>query len=67
MRWQKHTEEEWLDMTAEEVFDDGVELGIERGINKERKSIATNMKRRNMTSEEISEITGLTVEEIKSL
>lgn len=49
----------------------GIEQGIERGIEQGEKmkeiSMAKNMKNRNMDINLISELTGLSIEEIKNL
>ena len=45
----------------------GIEEGIEKGIEKEKYSLVRNMKNRNMDIKLISELTGLSIEEIKNL
>ena len=52
---------------ADAGFDKGLEVGIEQGAQQKEIEIAKKMKQKNMTSEEISEITGLTKEEIEKL
>ena len=52
-------------------IEQGIEQGIERGIEQGEKmkaiSMAKNMKNRNMDIKLISELTGLSIEEIKNL
>ena len=45
----------------------GIEEGIEKGIEKEKYSLVRNMKNRNMDMKLISELTGLSIEEIEKL
>ena len=45
----------------------GIEEGIEKGIEKEKYSLVRNMKNRNMDIKLISELTGLSIEEIEKL
>ena len=50
-----------------EAKENGYTSGINDGISKEKVSIAKNMLNKNMSIEDISEITGLSIEEIKKL
>ena len=43
------------------------EEGIKEGIEKEKYSLAINMKNKNMDINLISELTGLSIEEVKNL
>ena len=45
----------------------GFQQGIEKGIEKEKYSLAENMKNKNMDINLISELTGISIEEIKNL
>ena len=45
----------------------GIEKGMKKGMEKEKINTAKNMLEKNLTLELISEITGLSVEQIKSL
>ena len=55
----------------EDGFDEGIEEGIKRGIKEGEKnkaiSMAKSMKTKNMDINLISEITGLTIDEIEKL
>ena len=60
-----------MNTTKADGYNEGLEQGLEQGkklgeINKE-KEIAKKLKQKNITLEEISEITGLSIEEIKRL
>ena len=48
-----------------EGYNSGVNDGIEQGSNNKSIEIARNMLNKNMKIEEISELTGLSIEEIK--
>ena len=48
-------------------FEDGEKSGIIKGTNKRNIEIAKNMLKKNMSLEDISEITGLNIENIKKL
>ena len=47
--------------------EEGIKEGIEKGIEKEKYSLAINMKNKNMDINLISELTGLSIEEVKKL
>ena len=51
----------------EEGFEEGIEKGIEKGRHAEQISMAKAMKSKNMDISLISEITGLSIEEILNL
>ena len=59
--------EEGIKKGKEEGIREGIEQGIEKGIEQEKYSLAKNMKNRNMDINIISELTGLSMEEIKKL
>ncbi|WP_300755579.1 Rpn family recombination-promoting nuclease/putative transposase [uncultured Brachyspira sp.] len=46
---------------------EGIEIGFQQGIEKEKYSLAKNMKNKNMDINLISELTGLGIEKIKNL
>ena len=46
---------------------EGIEIGFQQGIEKEKYSLAKNMKNKNMDINLISELTGLSIEKIKNL
>ncbi|WP_304333157.1 Rpn family recombination-promoting nuclease/putative transposase [Brachyspira innocens] len=46
---------------------EGIEIGFQQGIEKEKYSLAENMKNKNMDINLISELTGLSIEKIKNL
>ena len=48
-------------------FQQGIEKDIERGEINKAKDIALNLKNMNMSNENISRITGLSIDEIKKL
>ena len=50
-----------------EGFEEGFGEGIETGIKKERREIALKMKSSGMAPEQIMQITGLSLKEIKEL
>ncbi|MCK5070576.1 MAG: Rpn family recombination-promoting nuclease/putative transposase [Desulfocapsa sp.] len=56
---------EGKDEGIEEGIEIGIKQGIEKGENKNNRNIAGIMKKRGYSLEEIANITGLTVEEIK--
>ena len=60
-----------MNTTKTDGYNEGLEKGLEQGkklggIN-EKKEIAKKLKQKSITLEEISEITGLSIEEIKKL
>ncbi|PCG18880.1 Rpn family recombination-promoting nuclease/putative transposase [Brachyspira sp. G79] len=63
----KKGKEEGIREGKEEGIREGIEQGIEKGIEKEKYSLARNMKNKNMDLNLISELTGLSIEEIKKL
>lgn len=50
-----------------EARENGINDGISKGVSKEKVNIAKNMLNKNMPIEDISDITGLSIEEIKNL
>ena len=56
-----------LKREREEGIKEGIKEGIEKGIEKEKYSLAKNMKEKNMDINLISELTKLSIEEIKKL
>lgn len=50
-----------------EARENGINDGISKGVSQEKVSIAKNMLKKNMSIEDISDITGLSIEEIKNL
>lgn len=59
--------QENYDMTLETAIDEAREEGLEQGRNEERLQLIRKMVSRGMTPELISEITGLSLEEIETL
>ena len=63
--------QENYDMTLETAIDEareqGMEQGLEQGRNEERLQLIRKMISRGMTPELISNMTGLSIEEIESL
>ena len=71
--------QENYDMTMETAIDEareeglvqgleqGIEQGLEQGLEQGRKQLVCEMVSRGMTLELISEMTGLSIEEIKSM
>ena len=63
--------QENYDMTMETAIDEareeGLEQGLERGRNEERLQLIRKMMSRGMTPELISDMTGLSIEEIETL
>ena len=50
-----------------EARENGINDGISKGVSQEKVSIAKNMLNKNMSIEDISDITGLSIEEINKL
>ena len=59
--------QENYDMTLETAIDEAREEGLEQGRNEERLQLIRKMISRGMSPELISEMTGLSIEEIKSM
>ena len=63
--------QENYDMTMETAIDEareeGLEQGLEKGLEQGRKQLVCEMISRGMTPDLISEMTGLSLEEIKSM
>ena len=59
--------QENYDMTMETAIDEAREEGLEQGLAQGRKQLVCEMISRGMTPELISDMTGLTIEEIKSM
>ena len=55
------------DMTLETAIDEAREEGLEQGRNEERLQLIRKMISRGMSPELISNMTGLTIEEIEAL
>ena len=54
-------------LDTKDIFETGIEKGIEKGISNEKINIAKKLLKINMPIKQISEITGLSEEEIKKL
>ena len=59
--------QENYDMTLETAIDEAREEGLEQGRNEERLQLIRKMVSRGMTPELISDMTGLSLEEIETL
>ena len=59
--------QENYDMTLETAIDEAREEGLEQGLEQGRKQLVCEMISRGMTPELVSEMTGLSIEEIKSM
>ena len=59
--------QENYDMTLETAIDEAREEGLEQGRNEERLQLIRKMISRGMSPELISEMTGLSIEEIETL
>ncbi|VYT93094.1 transposase [Streptococcus oralis] len=59
--------QENYDMTLETAIDEAREEGLEQGLEQGRKQLVCKMVSRGMTLELISEMTDLSIEEIKSM
>ena len=59
--------QENYDMTLETAIDEAREEGLEQGVAQGRKQLVCEMVSRGMSPELISEMTGLTIEEINSM
>ena len=59
--------QENYDMTLETAIDEAREEGLEQGRNEERLQLIRKMISRGMTPDLISEMTGLSLEEIETL
>ena len=67
MMFKELTQEEAMEMSRQDGYDLGVEKGIEQGEATKALEMAKNMKSKNYSVDEISELTGLSAEEIKKL
>lgn len=61
------TMETAIDEAREEGLVQGLEQGLEKGLEQGRKQLVCEMVSRGMTAELISEMTGLSIEEIETL
>ena len=61
------TMETAIDEAREEGLEQGLTQGLEQGVVQGRKQLVCEMISRGMTPELISDMTGLTIEEIKSM
>ena len=59
--------EEGLEQGLERGLEQGLEKGLEQGRNEERLQLIRKMDSRGITPELISDMTGLTIEEIEAL
>ena len=59
--------QENYDMTLETAIDEAREEGLEQGLEQGRKQLVCEMVSRGMSPELISDMTGLTIEEIEAL
>ncbi|WP_300753966.1 Rpn family recombination-promoting nuclease/putative transposase [uncultured Brachyspira sp.] len=59
--------EKGIEKGMEKGIEQGIEKGIEQGEINKAKDIALNLKNMNMSNEDISKITGLSIDEIKKL
>ncbi len=59
--------QENYDMTLETAIDEAREEGLVQGLEQGRKQLVCEMVSRGMSPELISEMTGLTIEEIETL
>ena len=59
--------QENYDMTLETAIDEAREEGLERGLEQGRKQLVCEMVSRGMTPELISDMTGLSLEEIETI
>ncbi len=59
--------QENYDMTMETAIDEAREEGLEQGRNEERLQLIRKMVSRGMTPDLVSEMTGLSIEEIETL
>ena len=59
--------QENYDMTMETAIDEAREQGLEQGLEQGRKQLVCEMISRGMTPDLISEMTGLSLEEIETL
>jgi hypothetical protein len=59
--------QENYDMTLETAIDEAREEGLEQGLEQGRKQLVCKMVSRGMSPDLISEMTGLSIEEIETL
>lgn len=57
----------WGNTMKKVGYDDGLEKGIEQGIEQNNLTVAKNMKNLNIPIEQISSVTGLSIENIKKI
>ncbi len=56
-----------MEAVREQILDEGIEKGIEKGRHEEALEIARNLRNKNISIDIITEVTGLTIEEIEAL
>ena len=56
-----------IDAAKQEGIEEGIEKGIEKGRKEEKHEIALAMLKENLPVKQVSKLTGLSVEELKSL
>ena len=61
------TIEEEMNIRWHYGYDEGEAAGLEKGAAQEKREIAKNMKEKSIPNAEISEITGLSAEEVEAL
>ena len=59
--------EEGISQGISQGYTSGINDGISKGVSKEKVNIAKNMLNKNISIEDISDITGLSIEEIKKI
>jgi predicted transposase/invertase (TIGR01784 family) len=67
MLYSEYNFDEEAAVIREEAREEGREEGMEQGIEKEKLIIAKNLLEKGSTIEFVHEITGLSLEEVKSL
>ena len=65
--WNEYFYKDMMNVEREEGIKEGIEKGKLEGIRDEKCSMAKSMKTKNLDINLISEITGLTIEEINKL
>ena len=64
---KKKIQNSLLSEAKETGYTSGINDGISKGVSQEKVNIAKNMLNKNMSIEDISDITGLSIEEIKNI
>jgi predicted transposase/invertase (TIGR01784 family) len=54
-------------LKRQKAYEDGVEAGMKKAKKQQQREVAKNLKQKNMSIEDIMEVTGLTKKEVEKL